>query len=112
SLIGHKTTWGIGGPAIRLGFRQIKGMREEDAHRIVAARKRVGSFISMSQIQHAAQLELAALNRLAKADALASIQLNRRHGTWEAMGLSKESMPLFDDVAARISPASVSLTPM
>ena len=100
SPIGDKTTWGVNGPAMRLGFRQIKGMREEDANRIVAARGLHGSFVSMSQIQRAAELDVSVLNRLAKADALASIHLDRRHGAWEAIGLSKVPMPLFDPVSA------------
>jgi error-prone DNA polymerase len=93
-----KSTWGLSGPALRLGFRQIKGMRQEDADRIVAARKQHGLFVSMSQIQHRAQLSVAALSRLAKADAFSSLELNRRHGTWEAMALSDLPAPLFDDL--------------
>jgi error-prone DNA polymerase len=104
-----KKTWGIGGPAIRLGFRQIKGMREEDAHRLVAARERYGRFTSMPQIQHAGKIDAAAINRLAKADALASLDLNRRHGIWGAMELSNVTMPLFDDIAIQppLPPASL-----
>jgi error-prone DNA polymerase len=112
SPIGNKTTWGVAGPAIRLGMRQIKGMRELDAIRIAAARKQIGRFMSISQIQHAAQLEVAVLSRLAKADALASIHLNRRHGTWEAVGLSNATLPLFDDVSSQLPPSSASLPPM
>jgi len=109
-----KSTWGIGGPAVRLGFRVIKGMREEDANRIAKTRRQQGAYVSMSQIQHAAQLDISAIKRLATADALASIHLNRRHGTWEAMGLSKVSMPLFDEVTAQMphSAAATALAPM
>jgi error-prone DNA polymerase len=100
SSTSDKTTWGVGGPAIRLGFRMIKGMREDDAHRIVTTRKRNGRFVSMPQIQRSAQLDVSVLHRLAKADALSSIELNRRHATWEAIGLSKSDAPLFDDLVA------------
>ena len=112
SPVGNKTTWGITGPAIRLGFRLIKGMPEDEARRIAAARKRHGLFMSMSHIQRVAQLDVATLNRLAKADALESVRLNRRHGTWEAMGLSNVSAPLFDSVSAHTPHAVAPLSPM
>ena len=81
---------------------------------IASSRRESGSdqFVSMSQIQHAAQLDCFGSQSARQADALASIQLNRRHGTWEAMGLSKESMPLFDDVSAQMPHAAATLPPM
>ena len=106
-----KKTWGFGGPALRLGFRQIKGMREEDANRIVAARKQHGPFYSVVQVQHLSDLNVAAIRRLANADALGSLDLNRRHGTWEAMALSNMAAPLFD-LLPPIAPAATSLPPM
>ncbi len=106
----HKSTWGIGGPALRLGFRQIKGMRQDDADRIVAARNAQGEFDSVAELQHAAKLSTASLHRLATADTLSSIALNRRHATWEAMALSNESMPLFDGVPDE-APAEVPALP-
>ena len=93
---GDKSTWGLGGPALRLGFRQVKGMRQQDADRIVAARQREGTFQSAAHVQSSAGLDVAALRRLAEADALASLRLTRRHGVWEAMALSDVAAPLFD----------------
>ena len=58
-----KTTWGLGGPVVRLGFRQIKGMREADAHRIVSVRKVNGPFVSIAQVKHLAELEVSVLHR-------------------------------------------------
>ena len=95
----NKTTWGFDGPALRLGFRQITGMREVDALRIVEAQQKHGSFVSIAQVQQVAKVDIAAIHRLVKADALASIQLNRRQGTWAAMGLSRVPAPLFDHLA-------------
>ncbi len=91
-----KSTWGRGGPVLRLGLRQIKGLRREDADRIAAARKRVGVFTSLAGLQHAAGINAAVIHRLADADALASLWLNRRTGAWEAMALSDADAPLFD----------------
>jgi error-prone DNA polymerase len=96
SAQGHKSQWGIGAPALRLGFRLIKGMRQQDAQRITAARCRIGSFTSVAQVQYAANVEATAIHKLATADALNSIRLNRRHAAWEAMALSSVAAPLFD----------------
>jgi error-prone DNA polymerase len=93
---GTKATWGTHGPAIRLGFRQIKGLRQEGAERIVAARREYGPFASVDQLQHRAGVEAGLVRRLAQADALNSIRLNRRSATWEAMALSNSPAPLFD----------------
>ena len=73
SPIGHKTTWGIGGPAMRLGFRQIKGMREAGcrSHRR-SATTRTDAFCPVADSSTPHNSMYAALNRLAKADALAS----------------------------------------
>ena len=44
-------TWGVGGPDVRLGFRVIKGFREEYANPIVESRNRFGAFTSIEQFQ-------------------------------------------------------------
>src|SRR3954470_592760 len=49
-----KEAWGRGGPAVRLGLRQIKGFREPHARQIVNARTRWGRFTSVDQFQSAA----------------------------------------------------------
>jgi error-prone DNA polymerase len=103
----HKSRWGVGGPELRLGFRLIKGMRKEHADRIVAARARVGVFDSVAQLQHAADIDPTAIHRLAKADALNSIKLNRRRATWEAMALSNIAAPLFDGLNKPSIPAQL-----
>src|SRR4030095_7934320 len=43
--------WGRYGPAVRLGFRQVKGLRQAHAERIVAARRRCGRFASLTQLR-------------------------------------------------------------
>jgi error-prone DNA polymerase len=109
---GHKTTWGVVGPALRLGFRQIKGMRKDRADLIVAARRAHGPFTSVDQLQHRARVDIASIRRLARADALNSIRLNRRGATWEAMALSDTPAPLFDVRSADASTGSALLPPM
>src|SRR5215217_4110380 len=41
---GGKATWGVDGPAMRLGFRQVKGMRQDHAERIGKYRREDGIF--------------------------------------------------------------------
>ena len=93
-----KRTWGLGGPAVRLGLRLIKGMRQADAERIAAARAAGGAFASVPQLRRAARLDAGAVRRLAEADALASIGLTRRQAAWETLALADTDAPLFDSL--------------
>jgi error-prone DNA polymerase len=95
-----KRSWGVGGPVLRLGMRQIKGMREDDANRIVTARQIHGPFTSIAQCHRLARLDTGAIRRLAEADALKSIGPTRRPATWEAMTLANVSTPLFDGISS------------
>ena len=65
-------------PALRLGFRQLKGFRQEHANVIVAARARCGLFTSIEQLHRQSGLPVSALRVLAEADAFGSMQLSRR----------------------------------
>jgi error-prone DNA polymerase len=46
---GQMGQWGVDGPALRLGFRQIRGLRKADAERIVATRNQSGRFTSVPE---------------------------------------------------------------
>ncbi len=63
--------------ALRLGFRQIKGFREEDANWLVAARG--NGYQDPESVWLRAGINPSALERLAEADAFLSIGLNRRN---------------------------------
>src|SRR5438552_11678239 len=78
-----KSTWGYDGPAVRLGFRQIKGMRSEHTQRIVEARKRHGGFSSVTEFHRLARLPVSAMRGLAEADAFSSLGLSRRQALWQ-----------------------------
>jgi len=91
---------GTGGFALRLGFRQIKGLRQGDAEALVAAR-RAGDFATMHALWRAAGLGARALETLAKGDAWNSLSLNRRKALWEAKGLGEAPLPLFAAADAR-----------
>ncbi|MBV9219861.1 MAG: error-prone DNA polymerase [Methylobacteriaceae bacterium] len=83
--------------AIRLGFRQIVGMREEDMKTLVARRGR--GYDSVRDLWLRSGLSPAVLERLAQADAFRSLGLDRRDALWAVRGLNragdKDDLPLF-----------------
>ncbi len=81
--------------ALRLGLRQIRGLREEDATRIVTAREE--GYRSPADLRRRAATRPAVLTRLAKADAFTSTGLDRRQAAWAIRSLDRmEPLPLFD----------------
>jgi error-prone DNA polymerase len=85
----------LDGPAVRLGFRQIKGFREENAKRIMEARSRIGRFHSIEQFHEQTQLPALVVRKLAEADAFGSMDSSRRPSVWDALTLCDEQTPLF-----------------
>jgi error-prone DNA polymerase len=83
--------------AVRLGFRQIKGFREDDALRLVQARGE--PYRSVRDLWLRSGISRAGLERLAEADAFRSIGLDRRAALWEVRALdplsAAERLPLF-----------------
>ncbi|SMX40846.1 error-prone DNA polymerase [Maliponia aquimaris] len=85
---------GRGGLALRLGFRQIKGLSEEDAAWLTAARG--NGYLDVRDVWRRAGLQPSVLARLAEADVFASLGLARREALWEAKALMKGGeLPLF-----------------
>jgi len=66
--------------AIRLGFRQVKGLREDDMKKLISGRK---DFYSNMNAVRDAGISEAVLEKLADADAFRSIELDRRQALWE-----------------------------
>jgi len=82
--------------AVRLGLRQVDGLGEEEACRLVDARRLGGAFASLGELKRRARLKQATLEKLAAADAFRSIGLDRRQALWEAKALGPaEALPLF-----------------
>ncbi len=80
--------------ALRLGLRQIRGLREEDATRIVTAREE--GYRSPADLRRRVRIGPAVLTRLAEADAFTSTGLDRRQAAWAINPLDEtESLPLF-----------------
>ena len=86
------------GCAVRLGLRQIKGMREDDVKMIVERRR--GGYDSLRDLWLRTNLPRAALERLADGDAFRSVGLDRRDALWAARGEDsarmRDRLPLFD----------------
>ena len=85
-----------GGFALRLGLRQIRGLREDDATRLVAAR--ANGYDSPMALSRRAGLAATALDRLARADTFGSLGLGRREALWTIEGLTEPCLPLFADI--------------
>jgi error-prone DNA polymerase len=88
-----------------LGFRQVKGARETDIRRMVAARG--GGYRNPEELWRRGGLDAAALTRLAEADAFRSMGLDRRQALWAVRGLGEAPLPLFaaaETAAAETAP--------
>jgi DNA-directed DNA polymerase III PolC len=84
-----------GALALRLGFRQIKGLPEADAAWIAAARG--NGYQSVRDVWRRAGIGPRMLARLAEADAFAALGLTRRAALWEAKAIGGDKpLPLFD----------------
>ncbi len=82
--------------ALRLGFRQIKGFREEDAEWIKAARG--NGYRDPEALWLRAGVSPAVLERLAEADAFADMGLGRRNALWQVKAIRGQiPLPLFND---------------
>jgi error-prone DNA polymerase len=80
--------------AVRLGLRQVDGMREDVALRMEKARNQ--PFASLADLKARARLDSGTMRRLAAADAFRSIGLDRRGALWEARALKDApDLPLF-----------------
>jgi len=108
--------------ALRLGLRQIDGLREADAQKLVSVRdgpllssgrpkagpvgghdkeESQGKFRDMRDVWRRSGVSRAALETLASADAFRSLGLDRRQALWEVRALPTEiPLPLFDHAEA------------
>ncbi|MFN9847212.1 MAG: error-prone DNA polymerase, partial [Alphaproteobacteria bacterium] len=73
---------------VRLGFRQIKGFRDQDADQLIAARQ--AGACSIEAFARQGRLSRRALELLAEADAFRSLGFPRREALWAVKGLSGE----------------------
>ena len=86
--------------ALRLGLRQVSGLRQEDAARIVD--RRDVPYPDVGALARRAGLTPAAIETLAAADAFRSAGLGRREALWQARALAKAPpLPLFEAAGAK-----------
>jgi len=78
--------------AVRLGFRQVKGLREEDMQALVSGR--IIPYKNINELLDAGVPPFA-LERLADADAFRSIGLDRRQALWEVSALHDHPTGMF-----------------
>ena len=101
--------------AVRLGLRQIVGVREDDMRRLVERRGQ--GYDSVRDLWLRSGLGAAVLERLADADAFRSLGLDRREALWAVRGLDRvgdqDALPLFAvSRPARAAEPDAKLPPM
>ena len=79
--------------ALRLGFRQIKGIREVDVEALLSFRD--AGYKSITALRDAG-VPQAALEKLADADAFRSLGFDRRQALWEVSALNDRPIALFE----------------
>ncbi len=98
-----------GRPAVRLGLRQVDGLLEAEARGLIEARRSgkrqtspevdmaaATSFADVPDLWQRAGVRLATLERLAAADTMRSLGLDRRQALWAVKGLANAApLPLF-----------------
>lgn len=83
--------------ALRLGFRQVKGLNQEEMDVLLSARKKgITSILKLRE----AGVSQTALEKLADADAFRSIGLDRRRALWEISSLHDRPIGLFTGQAS------------
>jgi error-prone DNA polymerase len=78
--------------AVRLGFRQVKGLAQEDMQALIERRDK--GYTSIHQLSDAG-VSQAVIEKLTDADAFRSLNLDRREALWEVPALSDKPIGLF-----------------
>jgi error-prone DNA polymerase len=96
---------------LRLGLRMVKGLSNIHGA-LIAAAAMDAPFTSIEDAWHRSGVPLAALEKLADADAFATLGLDRRQALWRLRGLGGAPLPLFAAAEARAEEPEVTLAPM
>ncbi|MCC6953508.1 MAG: error-prone DNA polymerase, partial [Deltaproteobacteria bacterium] len=86
-------------PALRLGMRQVRGLREEEGRQIAAKREQVGPFATLETLWRKAHVRVSSLRKLAQADAFGSLGFSRQKALWRIRRFRDEELPLFQNLA-------------
>ncbi len=83
------------GFALRLGLRQIDGMRQEAALRLMD--RRDAPYANAAELKSRAALDAGSVRKLAAADAMRSMGIDRRQALWQTQALKDApALPIFD----------------
>jgi error-prone DNA polymerase len=100
--------------AVRLGFRQIVGVKEKEMRRLVE--RRGEAYDSVRDLWLRSGLSSTVLEKLADADAFRSLGLDRRQALWAVRGLDRvgdqDDLPLFTSRPGRDAEPDARLPPM
>jgi error-prone DNA polymerase len=90
--------------AVRLGFRQVKGLSANEID--VFVKRRGEGYLSVRDVWLRSGLDVGSIEKLAQADAFRSIGLDRRAALWAVRALDRrsaaETLPLFDRPEVRL----------
>lgn len=90
--------------ALRLGFRLVKGLREEEMQLLVAG----APYSHIPQLMNAG-ISQSSLEMLADADAFRSIGLDRRQALWEISALADRPVALLQDLPSETAGEQITL---
>ncbi|GAA2466599.1 error-prone DNA polymerase [Winogradskya humida] len=85
-------TWGLGGPAVRMGLGSVRSLGEELAKTIEQERHEHGAYRDMADLARRTGCSATHLEALATADAFAGFGLSRREALWAA-GAAAQDRP-------------------
>ena len=100
--------------ALRLGFRQVKGIKQTNIQKVITSREEGNSrpFSSLEDLWQRSKLLPTTLKNLAKADAYGSIGLSRRQALWQVRRINPKKLPLFIETGENITEPNVKLPTM
>jgi len=92
---GKNSPSSLSAPAVRLGLLMVKGLSQESAARIAAARSE-RLFVEVEDLAHRAGLDQRDLGHLAASGALSPLAGHRRNAHWAATGIEVPPLLLRD----------------
>src|SRR5690606_37622280 len=75
-----------GKPALRLGFRQVDGMSQDETEKKLMAARASAPFVDVYDLWRRGGIRLETIERLAAADTFRSLGLDRRQALWGVQG--------------------------
>ncbi|MEW6197267.1 MAG: error-prone DNA polymerase [Planctomycetota bacterium] len=93
-------------PALRLGFRLVRGLSRDKVRGVLAARGE-GPIYSLERLARRPEVTRQMLVRLAAADAFRSLGLDRRRALWQILALDDARQPLLAAIEPPAEPVSL-----